>query len=392
MERSHKKKKILFVITKSNWGGAQKYVYDLATMLPQEKFDVAVALGDTARPAGSANSGDLAKELRAAKIRTIHLVSLDRDVNPFKDLNSFLELLRLFRSEKPDIVHLNSSKVGGIGALAGRLANVPKIIFTAHAWAFNENRSFVSRGIIKIISWITVILSHKTIAVSEAIKTSALSWPFVKNKIVVIKNWVTLPKFLNREEARAEMGILVNMAIPADAFLVGTIAELHKNKGLSYAIEAFAKIASKNPTFYYFIFGEGEERENLSALIKLLNLEKRVFLLGFVKDAKCFLPAIDIFLLPSITEALGIVLLEAGLAEIAVVASRVGGIPEIIENGKTGILVHPADSESIESEIVRLTASPSLRKSLGETLHKKVTNEFSPTKEVDVTFTLYENI
>lgn len=222
MKEGPQKTKVIFLVTKSNWGGAQKYVYELATELPKDQFDVAVALG---------GEGVLVDKLRETNIRTIPISSLLRDVNPLKDFTSFISLYKLFKKERPDVVHLNSAKVSSLGALAGRLAFVPKIIFTAHGWAFNEDRSPLSRFIIKIISWITILLSHKTIAVSDAVKNDTKNWPFVNAKIVVIKNGIKEPTFLARDVARAELVRRTGHRIPNDAFVIGTIAELHKNKG-----------------------------------------------------------------------------------------------------------------------------------------------------------------
>ncbi|HAS85113.1 MAG TPA: hypothetical protein DCS23_03550, partial [Candidatus Yonathbacteria bacterium] len=341
------KKKILFVITKSNFGGAQKYVFDLATGLPKDQFDVAVALG---------GSGILIQKLHAENIRVLPIFSLARDVNPWSDITAFFELWKIFREEKPDVVHLNSAKAGGVGALVARLAGVQKIIFTAHGWAFNEERPMWQKLIIKFFSWITVILSHETIAVSNAVRNNTSGWPFVVGKISVIKNGINEPNFLSSSEARLHLFAKANTHVPENAFIVGTIAELHKSKGLTYAIEAFAKLIPENPNLYYFIIGGGEEKERLEALVGLHNLHGRVFLLGFVDDASRYLRAFDIFLLPSITEGLALVLLEAGLAGLPVVASSVGGIPEVIEEEKTGLLVPARDSEVITQAIQKLIA------------------------------------
>ncbi|NQV93114.1 glycosyltransferase, partial [Candidatus Kaiserbacteria bacterium] len=143
-----KKKKILFIITKSNFGGAQRYVYDIARSLSPDAFDVVVAFG---------GEGLLKDKLAHAKIRTVPIEDLERDINIFNEIDVFFQLLKLYRVEKPDIVHLNSSKIGGIGALAGRIAQVPLIIFTAHGWAFNEERSWGARKIIAFLYWITLI-------------------------------------------------------------------------------------------------------------------------------------------------------------------------------------------------------------------------------------------
>lgn len=380
MSETSNKIKVLFVITKSNFGGAQKYVYDLATNLSPEKFTVSVALG---------GEGILSEMLRESRVRVITIPSLDRDISITKDITSFFSLLRLIRKERPNVVHLNSAKVSGLGALAARISGVSKIIFTAHGWAFNEDRSFLSRLIIKTLSWATILLSHKTIAVSNAIKDAATKWPFIKHKIIVIKNGVAEPKFFDRAEARRELGSKIGKDLPIDAFIVGTIAELHKNKGLKYAIESFAEPSTTDRPPYYVIIGDGEDKEGLRITIQQNNLEEHVFLAGFIKDAPRLLKAFDVFLLPSTTEALGLVVLEAGLAGLPVVATDVGGIPEIIEGKKTGILVPVRNQDSIKKSVVLLKNDPSLAKNLGESLKKKVLEEFSLDRMVAATVLLY---
>ena len=166
-------------------------------------------------------------------------------------------------------MHLNSAKAGGVGALASGLARVPKIIFTAHGWAFNEDRPLWQKFVIKFFSWITVILSHKTIAISDAVKM-ILKLAVYKRENGSNKKWGYLARFLHtRRGARAELLAQTNTTLPSSAFIVGTIAGLHKNKGLPYAIEAFAKLVPENPNLYYFILGGGEEKERLNALVGL---------------------------------------------------------------------------------------------------------------------------
>lgn len=380
MEIKTKKTKVLFVITKSNFGGAQKYVFDLAVGLPKDKFEVAVAIG---------GSGVLIQKLHAEHIRVLPIFSLARNVNPWSDLMAFFELWKMFREEKPDMVHLNSAKAGGVGTLSARLAGVPKIIFTAHGWAFNEDRPLWQKLIIKFFSWITVTLSHETIAVSEAVKNDVKNWPLVERKITVIKNGIKEPEFHPHETARQRIFAKANIHVPENAFVVGTIAELHKNKGLSYAIEAFAKLLPNNPNLYYFILGEGEEKERLEALVGQYGLQGRVFLLGFVDDASRYLKAFDLFLLSSTTEGLALVLLEAGLAGLPVIASCVGGIPEIIEDGKTGLLIPPRDPNALARTLEWISENSTERTMIGAALHDKVARDFSLSKMTAETIALY---
>jgi len=159
MSSANNRKKVLFLITKSNWGGAQRYVYDLATHLDQTKFEPVVALG---------GDGELVTLLDHAGVRVIRINSLTRDISLKKEKEFASELYKIIRIEKPDILHVNSSKAGGVGTALGRILRVPRIIFTAHGWAFNEERPWWQRMVIKFLHWVTVLLSHRTIAVSGA--------------------------------------------------------------------------------------------------------------------------------------------------------------------------------------------------------------------------------
>lgn len=375
------RKKILYVITKSNFGGAQKYVYDLATSLPKEHFDVIVALG---------GEGLLFEKLRAAGIRTISLPALMRDVNPFKDLLSFFSLWKLFRAEHPDIVHVNSAKAGGLGALAARCAGIPMIVFTAHGWAFNENRPALTRFFVKLFSWCTVLLAHKTIAVGDSVLNDTNKWPLVRHKITTIRNGLSAPLFKARDEARAHLTNLVNTELSRDTFVIGTIAELHQNKGLTYAIRAFAQIAPSNPHVFYFIIGDGEEKEKLQILIKQHGLEGRVHLLGFLPNAAQYLPSFDCFLLSSVKEGLPYVILEAGLASLPVITTVIGGIPEIIDDTKTGLLFPPRDVDALARAIKWMIENPERRADLGTALYKRVSHDFSLAKMSTDTIALYK--
>ncbi len=304
------KRKIIYLITKANWGGAQRYVYDLATNLPKSEYAVSVAYG---------TEGLLAKKLQEAGVTAFPLASLQRDVSIGADLKSFLELLTLFRKEKPDIVHLNSSKAGGVGALAARIANVPKIIFTAHGWPFWENRNALSRAVIYFFSWITALLSHKVIVVSDYDLKVAKEMLFVGHKVVRIYNGIDF----NFQLGPADV---VRHSFPKGTKITGTIGELNKNKNQIALIEQ----AKNDPTMYVAIIGDGELRPWLKSKIEEYDLTARVKLFGFM-EARGVLKGFDTFALPSLKEGLPYVLLEARTAGLPIVANRVGGVGEILD-------------------------------------------------------------
>jgi glycosyltransferase involved in cell wall biosynthesis len=302
--------KILFLITKANWGGAQQYVFDLATGISKDRFDRVVAYG---------TRGKLSEALTAAGIETLQLPSLGRDVAFISDIKSFFEILGCLRSERPDVLHLNSSKAAALGALAGRFAGVKKIVFTVHGWPFRENRSVLSRSMIWLISWLTALWSTTVICVSNADLEAAKKMPFIARKAVRIYNGIDLKKTY-------AAGDVVRSAFPAGVHVTGTVGELTKNKNTVSLIEA----AKNDLSMYVAIVGEGEERGSLEKKIHEYGLEGRVKLFGFVRIEQV-LHGFDTFALPSFKEGLPYVLIEARAAGVPIVANRVGGVGEILD-------------------------------------------------------------
>lgn len=375
MSDSRKKKKVLYMITKGNFGGAQRYVFDLAVSIPKEKFEVVVACGE----------GETLKEkLKENNIRVIEIPSLQRNISFTKDIFALMETIKIIKDERPDILHLNSSKMGGIGALAGRILKVPKIIFTGHGWAFNEERGVLSKSAIAVAHWMTIVLCHKTIAVSKRVADQISRFPLVKNKIIQIYNGIGEIKFLEKEEARRQIAPEIK-----ESFWIGTISELHKNKGLDFLIEAFAGVYKNRSNIACVIIGGGEEKENLQKIAKKFGIENKVYFLGFIKNASRFLKAFDIFTLTSRTEAFPYAPLEAGLAGLPVVASWVGGIPEIITNEESGRLARVGNVEEIWEDLSEMIANQEEAKTLGKNLKEKIESDFSLEKMIEKTINLY---
>ncbi|PIR40275.1 MAG: hypothetical protein COV33_00580 [Candidatus Zambryskibacteria bacterium CG10_big_fil_rev_8_21_14_0_10_34_34] len=381
----HKKKKILYVITKGNFGGAQRYVYDLATSLSKDGYDVVVACGSSVTEDIVGNKG-LKERLEEKEIRVIKLASAQRNINLLRDLKTFFDIWKMIRQEKPDILHINSSKIGGLGSLAGRLTRTPRIIFTAHGWAFNEERSLTSKFFILLLHWITVILSHQTIVVSNKTKKDIFWMPFVKNKIKVIHNGIK--NFEKTEKCEARQILAKNYT---EKIIIYSISELHKNKGLDIGIKGIALLPEElKGKVLYCIAGMGEEKENLEKLVKELNLKKQIKFLGFLDNAKNILSGADIFLFPSRTENLPFAILEAGLSDLPIIATNVGGISEIIKDMESGILIHPKNPKEIAEALMYLLEHQDKQKEFGEEIKKTIVSFFSLEKMLNETIKLYQ--
>lgn len=261
---------------------------------------------------------------------------------------------------------------------------VPKIIFTAHGWAFNENRPDYVKSALKIIYWKIIFLCHKTICVSEGTKNTISAWPLIKDKLIVIKNGIEEFEMLPRETARHELGIHEE-----DMLLVGVMAELHHIKGLDILLRAWSEFQGEHKA-HLVLIGEGEERAALEALADNLKITNSVNFSGYIDNSRLMLSGFDVFVLPSRSEALSYVILEAGIAKLPVIATAVGGIPEVIDDGVTGILISPEDQEMLSLSLTLLAENAELRKKLGASLNEKVLREFSLEKMVTDTLKTYE--
>ncbi|MEK6809059.1 MAG: glycosyltransferase family 4 protein [Nanoarchaeota archaeon] len=356
--------KIILCITKSNFGGAQRYVFDLAKAAKKEGLEVKVLCGQ---------AGLLTVKLREEGVECISLPEMWRDVSIVKDIRTFLEIFKTLKKERPNVFHINSSKMGGLGGLAARLAGVKKIVFTSHGWAFNEPRARWQKLFIKLLVWIIILLSHKTICVSYQTKQAMTKWPFIKKKMVVIHNGI--------EEFELSYK-------PKEIFTAGAIAELHKIKGLDILLQSWSKFIKKCDA-KLIIYGEGEEKDSLQNMARNMGIYDTIEFKGFVDNARTFLPSFDVFILPSRSENLPYAILEAGFAGLPVIATSVGGVPEIIESGISGILIPKEDSEAIFSSLVLLSEDPKLRERLGANLKSTVQENFSIDKMLEKTFKLY---
>lgn len=367
--------RILYVITKANGGGAQRYVFDLAAAARNAGHEVVVAYGEP---------GILVDALAKERIRCVQVAGLVRNVGMFREFRALGSLVSLMRGERLDVVHLNSSKAGGTGALAARLAGVRRIIFTAHGWAFNEDRAWWQRVLLFAASTVTVWLSHEVICVSHAVARAISRAPFTAAKLAVIYNGIAPVPALSGSDAR-EM-----LSPNADAgFWIGMLSELHPTKRVGDAIRAMPSVVSDRPDTCLVVLGEGEERHRLEGLIRELRLESHVLLAGFRSDARSLLPAFDLFVHASRSEALGFAVLEAGAAGLPVVATNVGGIPEIISDASFGTLVPAQDPKALADAIRALMHDPERRARTGENLKRRVALAFTKERMVRDTLSAY---
>lgn len=373
--------KIVYLITKSNWGGAQKYVYNLIEA-GRQNYQVVAVFGGTGTPGTSA--GLLSQKIKDFNdVKTVHVPSFARDIFIWLELKAFWEILLILHKEKPDILHVNSSKAAGMGALAGRILGIKKIIFTVHGWPFKEQRFFLSRALIWLATWVTGLLAHQIIVISKNDYQIGIKIPGFKNKIKLIYNGIAEPIRLAQEEAKEKLGL---KNLPAETWVLGTIAELHPNKSLKTVVEALVNLPQN---VHYVIMGDGEEKANLENLAQKLNLSERVHLLGFIPEAARYLAALNAFVLPSAKEGQPYVLLEAGLSSLPCLGSNISGINDILDED-SGYLFPYNDAATLANQIKKVIADPAAASHRANNLKQKILAEFSQAKMLDQTFSLYQ--
>ncbi len=344
MTEKSNRKKICLIITLGEQGGAQRYVRDLASNLPKDKFVTTVAVGNQGTPW-------LQEQCEKQGIRVQTLKHTVREIiNPLRDIYAVFELYTFFKKERFDIVHTNSSKIGFTASIAARLARIPRIVYTAHGFVFAEPLSWWRKLLYLALEQLSAPLKDVIITVSHKDATLAKKHHIKpKNDLLTIHNGIKQPSFFPREEAQEKLNITHD--IRCRELWVGCVANLYATKGLDHLVEASKLLTKKGITHQLYIIGEGPERDNLEQLITDYELENTVQLLGVIPDAARYLKAFDIFVLPSVKEGFPYTLLEAAAAQLPIVATRIGGIPEIAEKYNALTLVPPKDAQALADAI-----------------------------------------
>lgn len=369
------KKRLLFIVTQSEMGGAQQFIVSLLGQLDKTRYDITVAAG--APPAGGAG-GQLFNAVRRYGFEPIILDALRRKESPLQDMASVFSIRNLIRKLKPDTVFLGSSKAGFVGSLGARLSGHDcNVIYRIGGWSFNDPipawKKAAWRGLERLSAgWKDYIVVNNKHDFDQAKQFGIVP----RKELRLIHNGIDPYKleFLPREEARTALLNRIGKNIDPHR-IVGTIANFYKTKGLVYLVDAAARVI--DPGTVFFMIGDGEERPALERMIDEHRLQDRVFLLGQIPDASRYCSAFDVFVLPSLKEGFPWALLEAMAAKLPVVATRVGSTPEMIDDSVNGYLVEPRRSDQIADKLSLIFSNELKAKELGIQAHQKVLFSFT---------------
>ena len=366
--------KILYIITQAELGGAQGYIFDLASKISDPDHLVSVAAGE---------GYGLLEKFKNSQIATYKIKNLKREISPISDILAYFEIKKLIKQINPDIIHLNSSKAGVLGALAAHQAGIKKIIYTAHGFVFNEPLPWWKKQMYLFAEKFSARYKSKIICVSEFDRQTGLKNNIAEaEKFVTIHNGIDQLHFLDKPTARQQL------SLPLDKIVIGTVANFYPTKGLTYLIDAAKIVTTKNPNIIFRLIGFGQLETDLKIQIKELSLEQ-YFFLGAKKKAYHYLKAFDIFVLSSVKEGLSYTILEAMRAGLPIVATAVGGTPEMI-TGSNWMLVNSKDPQALAEAILKLINNKTLADQLGAKAAIDVANNFSLEHMITKTIQVYQ--
>lgn len=339
-------------------GGIKEHILALAGGLDRRLFQVILA---------GPMEGDWPERARVLGLECLPL-RISAAVNPYEDATGIRALARLLGEIAPDVVHFHGAKAALVGRPAAYLARIPGAVYTVHGFWSRPVLGFLTE---RMLSPMTT----RYVAVSQALAaaTSGLAG-IPAERIRVIHNGVDLNRFRPGEcgqSLRAELGI------PSEVPVVGTVARLSREKGVDLLLQAARRLSRAIPDMHILIVGDGPEGPGLQRLAVTLGLGERVTFAGYRTDVDRVLKAMDLYVQPSRSEGLGISALEAAASGLAVVATGVGGLPEAVDHGQTGLLVEPGNAAGLALAILTLLGDSEVRARMGEKGRRLVEGQFS---------------
>jgi glycosyltransferase involved in cell wall biosynthesis len=344
--------RVVHIITRLDVGGSAENTWISATRMPRPEFDCVLISGLTVEPPPG-----LAASLSHAGVPWIQLSHLQRSVSPIRDGLALWQLWRTIRRLAVDIVHTHSSKAGFLGRLAARAAGIRHVIHTPHGHVFAGYFSPATTRLFTVLERLAAHWTDRIVTLSDEEARDHLRLGIGRPE-----QFVTVPSGVPLEVVRAATPAPLVSGGP----VVGTVARLVPVKGLQYLLEAAPGILRQVPEARFLLVGDGELRSPLEAQARSLGLTDRVTFAGFREDVPSVLAGMDVVVLPSLNEGMGRVLVMAMALGKPIVATRVGGVAELLGDGEAGVLVPARDAAALASAITALLRDPPRARALGE--------------------------
>lgn len=327
------------------------------------------------------------EEIEKTGANVVH-IPIARNVNPVRDFISLINLYKYIKKEKFDSVQTYTTKAGFIGRLAARLAGVPVIIHNILELPQNSVQNSVLKFIYKTMEQVAAKWADFIITTTNPNRNQIL-----ENHIVPPEKLAAIPEGIelkNYETVKADpLQKRKELGIPDGAVFIGTVARLEAAKGHKYLLEAAKQILEKRKDIYFIMVGKGHLQAELEEKTKELGIQANVRFLGFRDDMLEILQSVDLFVLPSLWEGQGVVLMEAMCYKKPVIACKVGGVVDIVQDGENGLLVPSRDPDSLAKAILKMMDMPEKMKEMGEEGYRRIASKFRDSEMNDRRFEVY---
>lgn len=384
---NQKKIKIIRIIARLNIGGPAIHTCLLTKHFNNSEYDSLLINGEL-----SDGEGDMSYLLGDGTVFHKHIASLQREISPIADLKSIIELYKLFKKEKPDIVHTHTAKAGMVGRLAAFLARVPVRIHTYHGHVFSGYFTPLKTKMFIMIERFLALISTKIIVISEKQKSEICNKYKIspREKVAIIRlgfdmeNYDSLEKYKNYWRKKFN--------IPNNAPIVGIIGRLTAIKNHKLFLQIANEIYNKINNVHFLIIGDGELKNELKNEINELSLKPNIHFTGWITDIPLLYSDIDILLLTSLNEGTPVAIIEAMHYGIPAVSTNVGGVSDLIKNGENGFVVNSFNPEDFSPVILKLLDNPKLRRKIGNAGQSFIKEKFSAKRLISDLDQLYRQL
>ena len=381
--------RILRVIGRLNVGGPALHVSYLSAGLAERGYETTLVAGSVAR--GEDSMAFVAESLGVPIIR---LGEMRRDISPLRDAVSVAHLVRLIREIRPDILHTHMAKAGAVGRLAAVAAGdarPPVVLHTFHGHVlrhyFDPVRTTAFRAFERWLARSTTAL----VAVSPQVRDELVELGIGPRKqFAVVRLGIELAERVGAEDGRVEQRRLLGIA--PDRFVVGWIGRMTAVKRTDHVLLAFRRLRERGIDACLCLVGDGPDRPAIERRAHELGIMRDTLFLGFQQDVGPFYAAFDVLLLPSVSEGTPVSAIEALAAARPVVATRVGGIPDVVRDGEDGLLTGAGAIDELSAALARLAQDPELRERMGASGRERVAGRYGVGRLVDEMDLLYRSL
>lgn len=381
---------MLRVIARLNMGGPALHVAYLTAGLETRGYRTTLVAGELSRGEGS-----MAFVADALAVPVVTVSELHREISPLRDAVATIRLARMIRAERPHILHTHTAKAGALGRLAALLAGRsarPIIVHTFHGHVLRGYFGGARARVFRLVETLLARTTDALVAVSPQVRDDLVALAVAPaRKFAVVRLGIELdarvaPADGARDDARRLLGL------PPERFAVGWIGRMTGVKRTGDVLLALRELRARGVDATLCMVGDGPDREALEEHAYRIGVARHCLYLGYQDDVAPWYAALDAVILPSASEGTPVTAIEALAAGLPVVATRVGGVPDVVREGEDGFLVAVGDVTGMAERLARLAASPELRARMGATARERVRARYAVERLVDDVDRLYRSL